>query len=313
MKKSRLFFVCLMFCILCSACGKDKEQDIESTVSVSESVEEVKEAASVEEVAEPEPEPEPEPEAIVVNGFVISGDRLSVTGGSYEQDGKEGNGAEKIEWIVLEDNGDSLLLLSKKVLDMLPYGNSFDAVTWEQSKVREYLNNDFLNTAFSEEERSIISDYVTVYDYVEISEAIEASTETKEDGTVVETEAKDAEYEAVPAISDKVFLLSLEEVEKYFPENVKGDHESRSALVSDYAAMQGVFFVNEEGYELFGYKDKGLSEEVIGAGNWWLRDNGGKETEAMDVGATGIIRRTGHDVGSKKDGIRPAILIKINQ
>ena len=76
--------------------------------------------------------------------------------GSYEQDHKAENGKELLEWIVLEREGDKALLLSRYGLEMLPYNTTDEAVTWETCSLRKWLNEEFLNTAFSKEEQKRI-------------------------------------------------------------------------------------------------------------------------------------------------------------
>ena len=77
--------------------------------------------------------------------------------GKYEQDNNSENGAEEIEWIVLDKIGSKVLLISKYCLDAVTYNETFDEVTWEESHLRNWLNNDFYNSAFNDNEKSIIT------------------------------------------------------------------------------------------------------------------------------------------------------------
>lgn len=281
MKKTIILNIILSCSVLLTACSLKGEKEPIPQPDITP-------VTSTEETVQPEePVPEPEeiiPEATHVGDFVIAGDRLTATGGAYEQDGKTSNGAEPIEWLVLEDTGDSLLLVSKDILDCKTYGEGYGETDWENSYIRKWLNEDFYNAAFNDSEKELISDYVT------------------KEGDV---------SSSIPSLTDKVFLLSYAEVKELFKKATDSYCEERSAHVSEYAKSLGVWTIDESGYELFGLKDRELSEEIIGAGNWWLRDNGAKNTQAMDVGAGGNIRLTGHDVGSKLDGVRPAIRISI--
>lgn len=76
--------------------------------------------------------------------------------GSYEQDGVSSNGAEPIEWIVMEVQEDKMLLLSRKVIISGRYHESWASLTWEECSLRQWLNDGFLNEAFSGEEREHI-------------------------------------------------------------------------------------------------------------------------------------------------------------
>ena len=89
-----------------------------------------------------------------------------VTMGSYEQDNNEDNGAEPIEWIVLDTDGEKTLLLSKYVLTEDFYDLSDnEQINWYTSDIYWWLNSDFINSAFSEEERKQIvnSEYGNVF------------------------------------------------------------------------------------------------------------------------------------------------------
>ena len=66
--------------------------------------------------------------------------------GSYEQDDDTSNGKEEIEWIVLEKDNASILLISKYGLDCQPFYTSLTDVTWETCSLRTWLNGTFLNT-----------------------------------------------------------------------------------------------------------------------------------------------------------------------
>ena len=84
-----------------------------------------------------------------------------------------------VEWLVLEENESRILLMTKKCVDEIPYNGRRENVTWENCSLRQWLNNEFFNTAFTDEEKASI----------------------------------------IPAVlSDKVFALSREEVLRYLPD-----------------------------------------------------------------------------------------------
>ena len=116
-----------------------------------------------------------------------------VTLGKFEQDGDESNGPEAIEWQVLERKGDKALIISKYCLDARAYNTEPGDVTWETCSLREWLNGDFLNSAFSEEERNGI-----------ITTAVEAEKNPDHDTE----QGKDT--------LNQVFLLSSGEAGRYF-------------------------------------------------------------------------------------------------
>ena len=71
--------------------------------------------------------------------------------GQYQQD-EDPESVDDIEWIILETQKDKCLLLSKKGIEAKAFDNSQATTSWGSSALREWLNDDFLNNAFSEEE-----------------------------------------------------------------------------------------------------------------------------------------------------------------
>ncbi len=84
-----------------------------------------------------------------------------VSFGTYEQDGAPMS-TDEINWIVLKNNGDRLLLISKEVIDCVKYNDTDEKVNWETCSLRKWLNANFYEEAFSEMEKAMISN-VTLY------------------------------------------------------------------------------------------------------------------------------------------------------
>lgn len=97
-----------------------------------------------------------------------------------------------LKWLVLDQNGDDLLLLCEKTIESLPYNKEEKSITWETSFIRSWLNNDFYNIAFTKNEKNRI-----------ISKTIVNKDNRKIPGGV--------------NTQDNLFLLSLNEVKKYLP------------------------------------------------------------------------------------------------
>ena len=122
-----------------------------------------------------------------------------VTFGSYEQDNYNRGSKEPIEWIVLDVMENKLLLISRYALDCLAYCTGHDTVAWETSNVRAWLNNQFLNTAFTENEQNAI--LITEVD------------NSKSQGYIHYGDNGGANTQ------DRLFLLSYTEAWKYFFKN----------------------------------------------------------------------------------------------
>lgn len=137
-----------------------------------------------------------------------------ITFGAYEQDNNLDNGAEAIDWVVLERDGNKALVISKYCIEWLPFHNTFTEVGWKNSSIRSWLNNTFLNAAFTtQEKKSIISTQHTNPDFYDDSES---------------------ERNWLGTTTDTIFLLSSGEADKYF----SSDYD-RQAEGTEYACAKG--------------------------------------------------------------------------
>ena len=136
--------------------------------------------------------------------------------GAYEQDNNTSNGKEDVEWLVLEVKDGKALVISKYALDYKPYNTSNADVTWETCTLRKWLNNDFLGSAFSADQKAMIP-------------------------TITVSADKNPEYSINPgnATQDQVFLLSITEANKYF-----SSYSARQCKSTDYAVANGALESN---------------------------------------------------------------------
>ncbi len=114
--------------------------------------------------------------------------------GTYQQDLNEMNGKETIEWRVLDRVGNKILLLSENVLDCRMYVDDpvYDDYTWENSGLRKWLNNEFIEENFTAEEKARMISTVVYYE----------------------------DYDSVGSnVVDKMFLLSVDEANEYLPQS----------------------------------------------------------------------------------------------
>lgn len=122
----------------------------------------------------------------------------SVIFGEYEQDGNAGNGKEDIEWIVLKSDDSTVTLMSKYVLDCVKYHENKDKPSyWSEASLRKWLNEDFLNTAFSDAEQAFICE-------------IENQNPNNDEHKTVGGETT----------LDRVYILSIDEVKAYVGEDI---------------------------------------------------------------------------------------------
>ena len=76
--------------------------------------------------------------------------------GHYEQDNNIENGPEDLEWIVLDVNGKSALVISRYAIDGVYYHPTMAEKTWETCSLRKWIKETFINAAFSEDEQKSI-------------------------------------------------------------------------------------------------------------------------------------------------------------
>ncbi len=122
-------------------------------------------------------------------------------------------GGEDIEWFALQCDGEKALILSEKGIDCLPYHELDTKVDWAGSSIRQWLNGEFLQGAFTPEERARI-------------------LVSNEEGVTTEGH----ENVAATLAREKVFLLSVDQANRYFQ-----TAEARVCSCTAYAKSRGVW------------------------------------------------------------------------
>ena len=182
--------------------------------------------------------------------------------GSYEQDGDPENGKEPIEWLVVDENEEGSLYIAKDGLENVPYQDEKEDTSWEESDVRRWLNSTFLDTAFTAEEK----------------ERILLTTNSNEDNP-------DHGTEGGGDTEDYVFLLDVQETNKYFP-----NAEDRIIAPTKTAEKSGVMLVHDNSL-------------------WRLRTPGRTKGHAVVVLTTGEYDYCGLNVSYDLACIRPAMWV----
>ena len=201
-----------------------------------------------------------------------------VTFGSYEQDNDTVNGKEAIEWQVLDKKDDHVLLISKYGLDSEPYNESFADVTWENCTLRNWLNNTFLQEAFTPQERAAILS-VTISNPDNPAWGTKGGNDTQ----------------------DQVFLLSIDEAERYFTDN-----EDRKTVPTVYAVEQGV-------RQYLGIYEEDCKKDGTGCCAWFLRSPGWYSNHSSYVTFNGTIFDRFRNVDSTEEAVRPALWVDLKK
>ena len=184
-----------------------------------------------------------------------------------------------ISWRVLDPS--TGLIMAETILDSQDYyhfednriidGKTVYASNYEYSSIRNFLINDFYNTAFTDTQKNNIATthleneavYSTIYD----------SADT----------------------DDKIYLLSYQDMLNTSYGFISGpgyNDTAREAKGSDYAKAQGLWV----------YRSSGSSHD--GNSDWRLRSPY-KNDNASNVDRDGYIRSYGYYVSNTYDGIRP--------
>ena len=179
-----------------------------------------------------------------------------------------------IEWIVLAKEEARILLLSRYGLDTQPYNNNIrsiarppyyndlKSVTWEICTLRQWLNGIFYDYSFNDEEKNLI--WLSTLD----------NPENPRYGTP-----------GGKPTSDRIFLLSLDEANKYLV-----SEDMSCCTPTEWAAY-------------FGESET----ESGGNSHWWLRSPGHDSNHASLVTCNGLIVESGIYASSDQIAVRPAL------
>lgn len=104
---------------------------------------------------------------------------IPLSKGEIVKIGKDVNG-QPIQWIILDIvNNEKVLLLSRDGITCLNFNDNGSSCTWASSSLRKWLNSDFLQNHFSENERKVIlSSYLINYDNPEKDDFIKSQQES---------------------------------------------------------------------------------------------------------------------------------------
>ena len=274
----------------------------------------VKEEADIAEEETGQEEASAEEEAAAVNNGPYADEIAAIAAasvgdivyfGSYEQDNDTTNGTEPVAWYVLDKSGGEATLLAVYLLDCQPYHEDWeDDITWEECTLRSWLNSDFYNTAFVGEERAVIVNTNVV----------------NEDNPCYSGQGGND-------TADKVWLLSLGEIERYFHigrsvcdayanETMSwyeyaiycyGQDNRVCAKPTAYAEARGVYTYSEE-YAQIWMKDGCDMSYAIGSGWWSLRLPGHSNNLVAYVDKDGGVDFHGGNMGTYY-GVRPALKV----
>jgi len=182
-----------------------------------------------------------------------------VSFGAYEQDNNYYNGYEPIQWRCLDidyKTGEALLL-SVYGLDTMAYFSQSQPITWEDSEIREVLNNDFYYGAFSDSER------------VWITESLVVNSNNPTYGTYGGNNTK-----------DYIYILSIDEVLHYAP-----TEDPRKTVPTPLARAHGAYGTIDPNCAWWWLRSPGINNASASSinSNGVLLDTGPDVTDSSGV------------------------------
>lgn len=179
----------------------------------------------------------------------------------------------KYDWFVLYKQDDRKLIITEKVIEKRAYHSEETAITWEESDMRKYLNDEFYNS-FSETDRA------------KIIEVRNENPDNPWDGTV-----------GGNFTTDRIFLLSINDVVKHFGDSGK--------LQTKQFGPKGEAWWFDDQYD-------GNRSAKFGSKNawWWIRTPGYIGSRAAYIAISGLVHLHGEGVRGRNGGVRPALWLK---
>ena len=161
---------------------------------------------------------------------------------------------EPIKWRVLQSENGEAFLLSDVILDKQAYNENDEYITWKESSLRAWLNDKFMNRAFSDEEKEKIN----------ITEVV------NKDNPVFGTKGG-------KNTSDKIFVLSLAEVSRKKGGKKYGllDDEMKACENSDFSKKVSWWWLRSPG-------DDRYCAAVVNSDGWVYGD--GSRVNGSDDG-----------------------------
>ena len=189
-----------------------------------------------------------------------------------------------IDWCVLDVQNGQALLLSSKILEERSYHSDVNGATWAVCELHDYLNGAFYDSFGQEDKLRIAETKITTND--------NPWYETK--GGI--------------AVSDRIFLLSIEEVVRYFGDS--GDLKNRKGWFwrgGKLILKDGKGWVINDQYNDARIAEYRNSEASL----WWLRSPGSCGRSAAGIGIGGGVSIMGYNVSFGSGGVRPALWLNL--
>ena len=196
----------------------------------------------------------------------------------------------KIEWrtLAVDNEAKKALLIANDITAYWAFNDVLAEVTWETCTLRGWLNNEFYNAAFTDEQKAIILD------------------------SIIENPANpESGVGAGANTTDKVFLLSYAEAQQYFSGD--SDRIAKVNFSDEYVTNLSKLIA---AHSAFGYTEDNIKNELkdyVGTTDKWaLRTSGETLNRAASVSYDGSMYAYGNQIEKVVVGVRPAIWVDIS-
>jgi hypothetical protein len=174
------------------------------------------------------------------------------------------------QWRVLDIKDNEILVISEYLLLQRPYHSQRGDITWAECDLRTYLNTEFYNL-FSPEAKKFIMKKTT------------KTNANPKYGT-----------SGGPDVEDYFFILSIDEVIKYFVAEGCESSIAEVAVITDHNDSERV-----------------AKFESNVAKWWWLRSTGEDSSRVANITFLGRLYVNGQYADFKDGGVRPAMWLRV--
>jgi hypothetical protein len=199
------------------------------------------------------------------------------------------------DWRVLDVQGDRALIVSDRVLEDREYHSQPVDITWEHSDIRQYLNGEFYNSFSPADQARIVDTNIINNDNPWTFSELTGNTNNTHGGNNT---------------TDKIFLLSIDEVIRYFGDSgmlERGKNESARNHNLEYPE-HGIYYwgIHDR------YSEARIARDAAGTACWWwLRSLGLTSFLAAYVSDVGDVGVGGVNVNFDFGGVRPALWLSL--
>ena len=188
-----------------------------------------------------------------------------------------------IKWRILKQTGDKAVLLADRMPDTCPFNDKYTDTSWSDCLLRRWLNNEFMNRAFTEKE----------IDAIEVTDV-----------------KNDANYyfgtHCGPDTQDRLFVLSESEAfssplatEYGFSNSDSGNDPARRFRSTLYAKCRGAWWSPVKGF--------------LGVSFWFMRSIGYTKANVVYVGESGDTYNRGIVVTCNDAAVLPALTLNLSK